>query len=161
MEDDLNGDGMALRSSQPLKAQRRRIKILESKTFQTQLKKARVMKNKICIVEMRKRQSEIEVKIRQSHTHRNIEITNEIICDCAQQQTAARKTCHHVVWVFLYFFEKRETDKLLAQTDIVVSSFQRLLNQVPDSIPNALKVKNDGVREYNQKLRDHEKFDLP
>ena len=145
MEDDLNGNEMALRSSQPLKAKRRRIKILESKTFQTKLKKARVMKNKICIVEMSKRQSEVKVKIRQSHTHRNIEITNEIICDCAQQQTAARKTCHHVVWVFLYF----------------VSSFQRLLNQVPDSIPNALKVKNDGVREYNQKLRDHEKFDLP
>ena len=60
----------------------------------------------------------------------------------------------------MYFFEKSETDKLLAQTDIGVSSFQRLLNQMPDSIPNALKIKNDGVREYNQELRDHEKFDL-
>ena len=29
-----------------------------------------------------------------------------------------------------------------------------------DSIPNALKIINDGVREYNQKLRDHEKLDL-
>ena len=62
--------------------------------------------------------------------------------------------------MFLYFFEKSETDKLLAQTDIGVSSFQRLLNQMPDSIPNALKIKNDDVREYNQELRDHEKFDL-
>ena len=53
-----------------------------------------------------------------------------------------------------------ENDQLLAQTDISVSSFQRLLNQLPDRIPNALKIINDGVREYNQKLRDHEKFDL-
>ena len=30
-----------------------------------------------------------------------------------------------------------------------------------DSIPNALKIINDGVREYNQKLRDREKLDLP
>ena len=62
--------------------------------------------------------------------------------------------------MFLYFFEKSETDKLLAQTDIGVSSFQHLLNQMPDIIPNALKIKNDDVREYNQELRDHEKFDL-
>ena len=85
MEDDLNGDEMLLRSSQPPKAKRRRLKTLESKTFQTTLKKARAMKNKICIVEVSKSQSEIKVKIRQSHTYRNIEITNEIICDCAHQ----------------------------------------------------------------------------
>ena len=30
-----------------------------------------------------------------------------------------------------------------------------------DSIPNALKIINDGVGEHNQKLRDHEKLDLP
>ena len=30
-----------------------------------------------------------------------------------------------------------------------------------DSIPNALKIINNGVREYNQKLRDREKLDLP
>ena len=52
MEDDLNGNEMALRSSQPPKAKRRRLKTLESKTFQTRLKKVRAMKNKICIVEM-------------------------------------------------------------------------------------------------------------
>ena len=62
---------------------------------------------------------------------------------------------------FCIFFEISDTDKLLAQTDISVSSFQRLLNHVPDSIPNALKVKNYGAREYNQKLRDHDKFHLP
>ena len=97
MEDDLNGYEIPLRSSQPLKAKRRRLKTLESKTFQTTLKKARAMKNEICIVEMCNSQSEIQVKTRQSHTCRNIKLTNEIICDCAQQQTAARKTCHHVV----------------------------------------------------------------
>ena len=32
---------------------------------------------------------------------------------------------------------------------------------MPDGIPNALKIENDSVREYNQNLRDHEKFDLP
>ena len=69
MEDDLNGDEMALCSSQPPIAKRRRLKTLESKTFQTALKKVRAMKNKICIVEMSKSQSEIKVKIRQPHTH--------------------------------------------------------------------------------------------
>ena len=69
MEDDLTGDEMALCSSQPLKAKRRLIKILESKTFQTALKKAGAMKNKIYIVEMSKSQSEIKMKIRQSHTY--------------------------------------------------------------------------------------------
>ena len=69
MEDDVNGEEMALRSSQPPKAKRRQIKILESKTFQTSLKKARAMKNKICIVEISKSKSEIKVKITQSHTH--------------------------------------------------------------------------------------------
>ena len=32
-EDDLNGDEMSLRSSQPSKAKRRQLKTLESKTF--------------------------------------------------------------------------------------------------------------------------------
>ena len=91
MEDDLNGDEMRLRSSQPPKAKRRRLRTLENKIFQTTLKKARAMKNKICIIEMNKSQSEKKVKIRQWHAHQNIEITNEIIRDCAQQQTAARK----------------------------------------------------------------------
>ena len=54
---------------------------------------------------MCKSQSEIQVKIRQSHTHRNIKITNEIICDCAQQQTGARETSHHIIWVFFVFFQ--------------------------------------------------------
>ena len=67
MEDDLNGDEMALRSSEPPKAKRRRLKTLESKTFQTTLNNVRAMKNKICIVEMSKSQSEIKMKIRQSH----------------------------------------------------------------------------------------------
>ena len=111
-----------------LKQRRRWIKNLENKTFQTTLKKTRALKNKVCIVEMSKIQSKIKVKIRQSHIHWNIEITNENICDCAQQQTAARKTCDHVIRIFLYFLEISETDKLLAQIGIGVSSFQRLLN---------------------------------
>ena len=120
------------------------------------------MKNKICIVEMSKDQSEIKVKIRQSRTHRNMEITNEIICDYAQQQTAARKTCQHIVWVLLYLLKISENDQFqIAQTDIGVSSFQSLLNELSDSIPNALKIINDGVRKCNQKLRDHEKFYSP
>ena len=45
MEDDLNGSEVPLRSSQPPKATRRQSKTLESKTFQTTLKKARAMKN--------------------------------------------------------------------------------------------------------------------
>ena len=45
MEDDLNGNEVPLRSSQPPKATRRQSKTLESKTFQTTLKKARAMKN--------------------------------------------------------------------------------------------------------------------
>ena len=61
------------------------------------------MKNKTYVAEMCKSQSEIQMKIKQSHTRQNIKITNEIICDYAQQQTATRKTCHHVVWVFCIF----------------------------------------------------------
>ena len=78
-----------------------------------------------------------------------------------QQQTAARTTCHHVVWVFLYLFKISENGQLLAQTDIGVSSFQCFLNQMFHSISNALKIINNGVREYKRKLRDHEKFDIP
>ena len=102
MEDGY-GYEISLRSYQPPKAKRRRVKVLESKTFQTTLKKARTMKNKICIVVMCKSRSEIQVKIRQSHTRRTMKIINEIICNCAQQQTVARKTCHHVVWVICIF----------------------------------------------------------
>ena len=40
MEDDLNDDEIPLCSSQPPKAKRRRLKTLESKTFQTTLKKS-------------------------------------------------------------------------------------------------------------------------
>ena len=45
MEGDLNGNEVPLRSSQIPKATRRQSKTLESKTFQTTLKKARAMKN--------------------------------------------------------------------------------------------------------------------
>ena len=91
MEDDLNGHEMPLRSSQLPKAKQRRLNTFESKTFQTTLKKARAMENKICIIEMRQNRMEIHVKIRQSHTHRKIEITNEIICDCTLQQLQHEK----------------------------------------------------------------------
>ena len=111
MEDDLNDDEMPLCGSHPPKAKRRRLNNFECKTFQTTLKIAGAMKNKICTVEMSQSRLEIQVKIRQSHTHRKIEITSEIICDCAQQQLQYQKS---------------------AQTDIVVSSFRRLLNQMPD-----------------------------
>lgn len=76
MEDDLNSDEMSLRNSQPPNRKRRRLNTLESKTFQTMLKKARATKNEICIAEMSKSQLEIQVRIRQSHTHQDIEITN-------------------------------------------------------------------------------------
>ena len=61
------------------------------------------MKNKICVVEMCKSQSEIQVRIRHSHTRRNIKVTNEIICDCAQQQTAARKLATILFGCFVSF----------------------------------------------------------
>ena len=64
MEDGY-GYEIPLGSSQTPKAKRRRLKTLESKTFQTTLKKARAIKNKTCIVEICKSQSEIQVKIRQ------------------------------------------------------------------------------------------------
>ena len=56
-------------SSQPPKAKQRRIKIVESKTFETTLKKARTMKNKTCIVEMIKSQSEIRQGENKAITH--------------------------------------------------------------------------------------------
>ena len=115
------------------------------------------MKNEVCMVEMCKSQLEIQVK---KNTHRNIKITNEIICDCAKQQTAARKICHNVVWVFCIFSKWVKNDQLLPQTAITVLSFQRLLNKISGSIPNVLKIINDGVRQYNQNLWDHEKRDL-
>lgn len=31
---------------------------------------------------------------------------------------------------------------------VIVSSFQRFVNQILDSIVNELNIKNDGVREY-------------
>lgn len=77
MGDDLNGYVIPLRSSQPPTVKRRRLKTLETRTFQTTLKKARAMKNKISLVEMCESQSEIQMKTRQSHTRRNIKIKNE------------------------------------------------------------------------------------
>lgn len=100
MEDDLNDDKICLCSS---KVKWRQLKTLESKIFQSKLKKASGMKNKIYITEICKSQSEIQMKTRQSHNHRKIKITNEIVFDYAQQPTAARKTCHHVIWVFCVF----------------------------------------------------------
>ena len=44
-------------------------------------KKAWGMKNKICIVEMIKSQLGIQVQIGQAQIHRNVETTNEIVCD--------------------------------------------------------------------------------
>ena len=107
MEDDLNGDEVPLRSSQSPKTKQQRLKTLESKTFQTTLKKVKAMKNKICIAEMTQSEND-------RTPHRNIEIANEIICDCAQQQTPSRKTSHQIVWVFLYLFKVSENDQLLA-----------------------------------------------
>ena len=89
------------------------------------------MKNKICIVEICNSQSEVQVKTRQSHNRRNIKITNETTCDYAQEQTAAPR-CMSV----FYNFKMSENDQLLAQADIGVSSFQRLLNKMFESIPN-------------------------
>ena len=159
MENDLNCDEMPLPSFQPSKAKRQQLKSLECKTSQNTLKKTRAMKNKTCIVELSNRQSEIQVKIKQSHTHWSVEIKNEIICDCTQQRTEARKICHHPVWAFLYLLS--ENDQLLAQTDIGFFSFKRLLNLMLVGIPDALKIICDGWKKYNQKRRDYEKCNLP
>ena len=78
---------------------------LEKNTFQATLKKARAMKNNICIVEISNSQSEVPVKTRQSHNRRNIKITNEITCDYAQEQTAA-PCCMSV----FYNFKMSEND---------------------------------------------------
>ena len=99
------------------------------------------MKNKIFIVEICNSQSEVQVKTRQSHNRWNIKITNEITCDYAQEQTAA-PCCMSA----FYNFKMSENDQLLAQADISMSSFQRLLNKMFESIPNtAWKVSVCGV----------------
>ena len=62
----------------------------------------------------------------------------------------------------LYLFKMSENDSCFHRLTSVsyLSSVFLILNKMCDSIPNALKIINDGVREYNQKLRDHEKLDL-
>ena len=101
MDDDFYGDEMTLHKSWTRKATWQRVKKLECKTHQTGLKKASVKKKKICMKETSKSQSDIQEKIRQLLIHRNNKITNEITCGFMTQQTAARRTCRHVVWVLL------------------------------------------------------------
>ena len=101
MDDDLYGDEMPLHKSWTRKAKWQRLKKLEGKTHQTGLKKASVKKNKICMKETSKSQSDIQEKIRQLLIHWNNKITNEITCGFTTQQTAARRTYRHVVWVLL------------------------------------------------------------
>ena len=43
---------------------------------------------------------------------------------------------------------------------ILVSLLSSVFLEKYLTVPNALKIVNDGVREYNQKLGDHEKLDL-
>ena len=153
---------ITLSSSQPPKAKKRRLKSLESKVFQATLKKAKSMKRKICIVEMSKVDLEIKVKVRQSQTHRDINISkDEIQCDCTQQASASKKTCHHIVWVFLNLFKISENDQLLAQTEVGTVAFSRLANQMPECIPEDLTTINEGVREFCHQLKEHTNFSSP
>ena len=79
------------------------------------------------------------------------------LCEATDCSTKNLPQCRMGV---LHLLKMSKNDQLLPQTDITVLSFQRLLNKISGSIPNALKIINDGVRQYNQKLWHHEKRDL-
>ena len=152
-------DDQPLLSSQPPKAKKRRLKSLESKYFQAILKKSKSLDGKLSLIEMKKSNSSLRFIVKQAHTIRNIEISmEEIICDCSQSQLATRKTCHHIVWLFLKLFKVSENDQLIAQTDIGASSFQRLVNAMPESIPSHLSKPTENDRTFSDKLKDHRKF---
>ena len=148
-----------LESSQPPKAKKRRLKSLESKYFQEILKKSKALKEKLCITEMKKTTNNIIVAVKQSHTVRQVEINlEEIACDCSQSQLAAKKTCHHIVWLFLNLFKISENDQLIAQTEIGAASLQRLMQLMPDIIPDNLLQPRVTERDFSRRLKEHAKF---
>ena len=153
--DDL--DESQLRSSQPPRAKKRRLKSLESKHFQGVLTKGKELHGKLSLIEMIKDPSKFTIK--QSHTIRNVEISlEEVMCNCSQSQQESRKTCHHIVWLFLNLFDISENDQLVAQTKIGALSFLRLANAMPAEIPTLLKTQRDADRRFSQKLKEHSKF---
>ena len=147
-----------LQSSQPPKAKRRRLKSLETKQFQAILKKAEDLKSKIWIVEMQKSEAKIKITIQQSKTLRIIEISEELECTCSSMQMATRKTCHHIVWLFLNLFNVQKNDQLLAQVEIGVAKFNQLAQCLPVTIPDHLSRPAEIQRDYAQQLKDHRSF---
>lgn len=78
-----------------------------------------------------------------------------------QQQSAAKKTFYFVVWVFMYQFQ----NKLKGSIDCT-NWYQCLLFPMPSETrlweyTQWARDKNAGIRDYSQKLRDHEQSDLP
>ena len=125
-----DGYEINLLSSQPAKAKWRELKTLMSKTFQTKLKKARAMKHK---------------KVH-SAKHQNNKWNNLWLCAATDCIMKILSPCRMGLSCL---FEMSENDHSLPQTNIIVLPFWRLLNKTSDSIPDALKIINNGVREYN------------
>ena len=66
-----------------------------------------------------------------------------------------------IVWTLLNLFKIDESDQLLAQTNIGVAAFDRLVLSMPDIIPQELSQLRTNQRRFSEKLARHAKFNDP
>ena len=149
-----------LSSSQPPKLRKRRLRSVESQAFQNVLKKAKLEKSVLCVIETKQLESEngVEVFINHRGTRHSVKIAKQITCDCSSLQIANKKTCVHIVWTFLNLFNVNEGDQLIAQVQLGSSALVQLLQKLPTSLPPHLLSINESQRAIDPKITEHPSF---
>ena len=77
----------------------------------------------------------VEVSVICVNERSRVTFSDNIFCTCKPSQRSDRKTCAHVLWVFLNLFGLSEDDPLLPQLRLERASLNALYDKCPDAIP--------------------------
>ena len=75
--------------------------------------------------------------LRENNRHR-VTIGENVYCTCTPSQRADRKTCCHVLWVYVNLFGMEEDDNTIAQVNLDRAKLGSLYQKCPDNAPENL-----------------------
>ena len=96
--------------------------------------------------------------LRANERHR-VTIGENVFCTCTPSQRADRKTCCHVVWVYVNLFNLQEDNPLLPQVFLDRANLTSLIRKCPDDIPENLSrcLQKVGKRNFPALILQHPK----
>ena len=141
------------------KTNTRKRRSIDSKSFKTSLQKSVAKSLYTKVVSLTKRVIQLEVLVEESGKKYKMMFGGEIFCSCSPSQRADRRTCSHIIWVYLNLLKYDENDIQIAQIYADTSEMKKIISSCPEDVPENLKSCTSVLtRSYHHKLEEHPKF---